>query len=140
MKWIVAKIKWIMLVTGVLTASVFQYAMAPQSALTADFGHGVQGVLAELLVRNWGALVGLVGLMLIYGALVPPARRLVLSAAALSKLTFVILMVTVGSDYLAQRIRYAVVVDSLEVLLFVAYLVATRHPMRTPAEPTKVAS
>ena len=131
MKWIVAYIKWIMLVTGLLTASIFQYAVAPQSALTADFGHGVEGALAELLVRNWGVLVGLVGLMLIYGAVVPPARRLVLSVAALSKLAFVALMLTAGSAYLAQRIRYAVVVDSLEVLIFVAYLLATRHPMRT---------
>lgn len=140
MKWIVAYIKWIMLVTGLLTASVFQYAVAPQSALTADFGHGVEGALAELLVRNWGVLVGVVGLMLIYGAVVPPARRLVLSVAALSKLAFVVLMLTVGSAYLAQRIRYAVVVDSLEVLIFVAYLLATRHPVRTPAAPTNVPS
>lgn len=140
MKWLVASIKWIMLVAGLLTASVFQYAIAPHSALTADFGHSVEGPLAELLVRNWGVLVGLVGLMLIYGALVPPARRLVLSVAALSKLAFVILTLTVGSAYLAQRIRYAVIIDSLEVLIFVVYLLATRHPMRTPAQPTNVSS
>lgn len=28
MKWIIAKFKWIMLVTGVLTASMFYYAIA----------------------------------------------------------------------------------------------------------------
>jgi len=137
MQWLVGYIKWIMLVAGILTASVFQYAIAPQAALTADFGHGIDGALAELLVRNWGVLVGLVGLMLIYGAFVPPARRLALSVAALSKLAFVILMLTAGSAYLGQRIRFAVIIDSIEVLLFVAYLVATRHPMRTEA---KVAS
>lgn len=74
MKWIIAKFKWIMLVTGVLTASMFYYAIAPNAALRADFGQGRKGPLAELIVRNWGVLVGLVGVMLVYGAFVPPAR------------------------------------------------------------------
>lgn len=141
MKWLTAYIKWIMLVAGILTASMFQYAIAPQAALTADFGQGLDGPLAELLVRNWGVLVGLVGLMLIYGAFVPPARRLVLSVAALSKLAFVILTLTVGSVYLAQRIRYAVIVDSLEVLLFATYLFVTGRQAHAMArEESKVAS
>ena len=138
MKWIAAKMKWIMLVTGVLTASILYYAIAPNAALTADFGHGLDGPLAELIVRNWGVLVGLVGLMLIYGAFVPPARRLVLSVAALSKAAFVLLLLTVGSAYLSQRIRFAVVVDGLEVVLFTAYLLTTRHAVRP--QPTNVAS
>jgi hypothetical protein len=138
MKWIAAKMKWIMLVTGVLTASIFYYAIAPNAALTADFGHALDGPLAELIVRNWGVLVGLVGLMLIYGAFVPPARRLVLSVAALSKAAFVLLLITVGSVYLTQRIRFAVVVDGLEVVLFTAYLLTTRHAVRP--QPTNVAS
>jgi hypothetical protein len=140
MKWIASQMKWIMLVTGLLTASMFQYAIVPQSALTADFGHGLDGPLADMIVRNWGVLIGLVGLMLVYGAFVPPARRLVLSVAALSKLAFVLLALTVGSDYLGQRIRFAVIVDSVESLIFVAYLLTTRHGVRGPAQPTNVAS
>jgi hypothetical protein len=135
MNLIVRHIKWIMLVTGLLTASMFYYAISPQDSLAADFGHGLDDPLAVLLVRNWGILVGLVGLMLVYGALIPPARRLVLSVAALSKLAFVLLMLGAGSAYLAYRIRYAVIIDSIEVLLFVGYLLATRHPMGAPAQP-----
>ena len=135
MNWLVRSMKWIMLVTGVLTASIFYYAIAPNAALTADFGHGLDGPLAELIVRNWGVLVGLVGLMLIYGAFVPPARRLILSVAALSKVAFVLLLLTVGSVYLSQRIRSAVIVDSLEVLLFAAYLLTTRHAPRAAMRP-----
>jgi len=135
MNLIVRSIKWIMLITGLLTASMLYYAISPQSSLAADFGHGLDDPLAVLLVRNWGILVGLVGLMLVYGALVPPARRLVLSVAALSKFAFVLLMLGAGSAYLAYRIRYAVIIDSIEVLLFVGYLLATRHPMRAPAQP-----
>jgi len=52
MKWIIAKFKWIMLVTGVLTASMFYYAIAPNAALGADFGHGLDGPLAERIVRK----------------------------------------------------------------------------------------
>ncbi|HKA57652.1 MAG TPA: hypothetical protein VKD28_03490 [Gemmatimonadales bacterium] len=138
MKWIVAYIKWIMLVTGLLTASMIYYAISPQDSLAADFGHGLDDPLAILLVRNWGILVGLVGLMLIYGALIPPARRLVLSVAAVSKLAFVLLVLGAGSAYLAFRVRYAVIIDSVEVLLFAAYLLATRHPMRAPAQPANM--
>lgn len=135
MSLLVRNIKWIMLVTGLLTATMFYNAIDPQGSMIANFGHGLDSPLADLIVRNWGILVGLVGLMLVYGAFVPLARRLVLSVAALSKGAFVILLLTIGSAYLGQRIRFAVVVDGLEVLLFVAYLLATRHPMRAPAQP-----
>jgi hypothetical protein len=138
MTWLAAYIKWIMVVTGLLTASILYYAIAPHAALTADFGHGLDGPLAELIVRNWGVLVGLVGLMLIYGAFVPPARRLVLSVATVSKVAFVVLMLTVGNVYLSQRIRFAVMVDGFEVLLFTAYLLTTRHAVRP--QPTNVGS
>ena len=138
MNWLVRSMKWIMLVTGLLTASMFNYAISPQSALTADFGHGIDEPLAVLIVRNWGVLVGLVGLMLIYGAFVPPARRLAISVAALSKAAFVLLVLTEGSVYLSQRIRFAVIVDGFEVLLFVAYLLSTRHPVRP--QPSNVTS
>jgi hypothetical protein len=130
MKWIVAYIKWIMLISGILTATMLYAAIAPDSAMQSSFGQRLEGPLAELVVRNWGVLVGLVGLMLIYGAFVPPARRLVLSVATLSKAIFVTLLVTVGRDYLDQPIRAAVVIDGLEVLLFAAYLGTTRHAPR----------
>jgi len=134
MNWIVKPIKWIMLIAGILTASMFYYAVAPQAALRSAYGQGLEGPLAELIVRNWGVLVGLVGLMLVYGAFVPPARRLVLSVATLSKAAFVTLLLTVGHDYVGQRIGLALWVDSLEALLFLTYLLSTRHAPR-PAVP-----
>src|SRR5205814_1173476 len=114
-------------------------AIAPDAALRSAFGQGPDGPLAELIVRNWGVLVGLVGLMLIYGAFVPPARRLVLSVAAVSKAAFVILLLTAGHDFLGQRIGLALWVDGLQALLFVAYLLSTRHlaPQPTGAAPVR---
>jgi len=128
MNWLVKSMKWIMLVSGLLTATVFVNAIAPHASLVKSFGQDLEGPLAELLVRNWGILVGLVGLMLVYGAFVPPARRLVLSVAALSKAAFVLLVVTSPGEFLGQPIGTAVIIDSLEVLLFVGYLLSTRHP------------
>ena len=127
MKWLVANIKWIMLVAGILTASMFYTAFAPHASLARSFHHNLEtaGPLAELIVRNWGFLMGLIGLMLIYGAFVPPARRLVLSVATISKIWFVGLMLTVGRDYLDHPVHAAVIIDSLEVLLFAAYLFVT---------------
>lgn len=127
MKWLAGSIKWIMLVAGILTASMFYTAFAPNASLLRSFHQNLEsgGPLAELIVRNWGFLIGLIGLMLIYGAFVPPARRLVLSVATISKIWFVGLMLTVGRDYLDHPIHAAVIVDSLEVLLFAAYLFVT---------------
>jgi len=42
----------------------------------------------------------------------------------------VILLLTVGRDFLDQTIRIAVVVDGLEALLFAAYLLMTTHAQR----------
>jgi len=136
MKWIVAYIKWIMLVAGVLTTTMLYTAIAPDAAMQSNFGQTLEGPLAELIVRNWGVLVGLVGLMLVYGAFVPPARRLVLSVATLSKAAFVLLLLTVGRDFIGQRIGIALWVDSLEALLFLTYLLSTRHAPRP--QPTAV--
>lgn len=83
--WIVHKMRWVMLVSGALTATMVQAAIMPDPALQSNFGETVSGPLAHLVVRNWGALVALVGGMLIYGAFNPPQRLLVLIVAGASK-------------------------------------------------------
>ena len=74
MNWILAKIKWVMLVSGLLTITMFYAAIAPQAALQSTFGETLEEPLASLIVRNWGVLIGLVGGMLLYGAFCPPVR------------------------------------------------------------------
>lgn len=127
MNWLVAKMKWVMLVSGALTLTMLQAAIAPSSALRATFGETLEGPLAEIVVRNWGALIALVGAMLIYGAFHPQVRKLVLVIAGLSKAIFITLILTFGAQYLGHQAGVAIVVDSIMVLLFIAYLVATRH-------------
>ena len=58
-------IKWIMLVSGVLTCTMFYAFVAPQAALTSTFGAALEGPVANVVVRNWSALITLVGAMLI---------------------------------------------------------------------------
>jgi hypothetical protein len=125
--WLVSKMKWVMLVSGVLTLTMIQAAIAPSTALRATFGETLEGPLAEIVVRNWGALIALVGAMLIYGAFQPQVRALVLVIAGLSKLTFITLILTLGAQYLGHQAGVAIMVDSVMVLLFIVYLVATRR-------------
>ena len=50
-------IKWIMLISGVLTFTMVFAAITPQLALSSMFGSSLEGPLAEVIVRNWGALL-----------------------------------------------------------------------------------
>jgi hypothetical protein len=126
MNWVVAHIKAIMVVSGVLTSTMIFAAIAPQAALRSTFGETLEGPLADVVVRNWGALIGLVGAMLIYGAYVPAVRSLVLIVAGVSKVVFIGLVLSHGGRYL-DRAAVAIVVDVFMVLLYGAYLLGRRH-------------
>lgn len=127
MKWINTRMKWIMLVSGVLTSTMVYAAIAPQAALRSTFGETLEGPLAEIVVRNWGALIALVGAMLIYGAFNPRSRPLVLTVAGISKLIFIGLVLAHGAKYLGHQAGIALVIDLLMVVIFVGYLVIVRH-------------
>lgn len=126
MGWIVANIKWIMLVAGVLTCSMLYAAIAPQAALLSTFGVTLEGPLAEIIVRSWGVLIALVGGMLIYAAFNPPTRVLVLVAACVSKLTFIGLILSYGRDFLGHQAGLDILVDALMIGLFVSYLIGVQ--------------
>ena len=132
MNWIIAKMKWIMLVSGVLTCTMLYAAIAPQAALRSTFGETLEGPLAEIVVRNWGALVALVGAMLIYGAFNPPGRPLILTVAGLSKLIFIGLVLAHGTRYLEHQVGLAIAIDLVMVALFIGYLIGVRRG-RAPA-------
>ena len=130
MLWIVSSMKWIMLLSGVLTSTMIYAAIAPDAALQSTFGETLTGPLAQIVVRNWGALIALIGAMLIYGAFNPVSRPLVLTVAGISKAVFIGLVLTLG-DYLGRQAGVAVVIDAVMIALFVWYLVAARVVKRT---------
>src|SRR4029453_17308179 len=81
MSWIAANIGQLMMVSGILTFTMVYAAIAPNEALRSNFGESLSGPVASVVVRNWGALIALIGVMLIYGANRPPVRPPVLSVA-----------------------------------------------------------
>ena len=124
MNWFILNFKWVMLVSGMVTLTMVQAAIAPQAGLRSTFGDSLEGPLAEIVVRNWGALIALVGAMLIYGAFRPQVRKVVLVVAGLSKIIFISLILIYGTQYLGKA-GIAVVVDSVVVVLFITYLVVS---------------
>lgn len=126
MSFIVDKFKWVMLISGALTCTMIYAAIAPQGALQGTFGETLQGPLAEIIVRNWGLLITVVGAMLIYGAYHPASRPLVLTVAGVTKLAFIVLVLTQGSRYLGRQAGIAIAIDAVWVVLFAAYLATTR--------------
>jgi len=137
--WIVHRMRWVMLISGVLTATMIQAAIAPDAALESNFGETVSSPVAFLVVRNWGALIALVGGMLIYGAFNPLHRPLVLVVAGVSKVIFIALVLSEGTRYLSYNAGVAIAIDSLMVLLFAWYLIAARSvDARTAAEPARL--
>ena len=125
MSWLVRNIKSVMLVTGLLTCTMLFAALAPQAALRSTFGEALEGPVAEVVVRNWGVLITLVGGMLIYGAYVAAVRPLALIVAALGKLAFIGLVLAQGERYI-KAAGVVLAADLTMVILFAAYLAAAR--------------
>ena len=126
MSWVAANIRWIMLVAGALTCTMVYAAIAPEAALRSTFGEALEGPLAEIVVRNWGVLITLIGAMLIYGAYHPPVRPLVLTVAGTSKVVFIGLVLAHGGRYLGHA-GMAIAVDVVLVTLFAIYLLGLRR-------------
>ena len=124
--WIAANIRWLMIVSGALTATMIYAAIAPHAAVQAMLGETVSDPVAQIVVRTWGALIGLTGAMLIYAASRPVLRPLVLTVASISKAFFVLLMVAQRGPELNGQGIVSIAVDAVMVVLFTWYLVAGR--------------
>jgi len=132
MSFFVSNFKWLMLISGLLTCSMFLGLFAPQSSLLSNFGETVTGSAAnEIIVRNWGALIGLMGVMLVYGAYVEPVRKFALVIAALSKAIFITLVLCYGKQYMSFGAGTAVIADAIMIALFIAYLLLARDKSAT---------
>lgn len=135
MSWLAANIHRVMLVSGVLTLTMVYATIAPEAALRSTFGESLTGPVADVVVRNWGALIGLIGAMLIYAARKPAVRPMALVVAGTSKAIFIALVLSHGGRFLNGQAAIAVAIDFVCVVVFVAYLFAAA---RTPAAPRTV--
>ncbi|MDR9767889.1 hypothetical protein RJP56_17665 [Shewanella baltica] len=125
MEFITRNFKWLMLVSGALTATMFYGLIAPQAALESMFGASFDGILESIIVRSWSALVGLIGIVLIYGALVEKHRVFAAAIGALSKAIFVSLVIIYGQAYLAEAAS-AIIMDIVVVAFTITFFVAVR--------------
>jgi hypothetical protein len=125
MNFIITNIKWVMLISGVLTATMFYGLFAPQSALESMFGASFNGNLESIVIRSWSALVGLIGVVLIFGAFNEKHRVFSISIAAFSKIIFVLLMLIYGQAFLGEA-AMAIVMDCAVIVLALVFLVAVR--------------
>jgi hypothetical protein len=130
MRFFTTNFKWVMLVAGLLTCSMLIGLVSPDFSLKSNFGETLEGQSFEIIVRNWAALIGIMGIMLIYGAFVPSVRRFALVTAGLSKLIFITLILSMGTDYLEFGAGTAVIADSIMIVLFATYLVFSRPSVR----------
>ena len=97
----------------------------------------MSGPVADIVVRNWGALIALIGAMLIYGARKPAVRPMALTVAGASKAMFVALVLSHGGRFLGYQAGIAVLVDTVWVMVFAAYLLSV---WRTPTGDLKLGS
>ena len=125
MSFFVSNFKWVMLVAGLLTCTMFLGLLSPQQSLLSNFGETMKGPMGEKIVRNWSALIGLSGIMLIYAAFVEHVRKFVLVIACMSKTIFITLVLTYGQQYMGFGAGTAVIADSVMIVLFIAYLLLT---------------
>jgi hypothetical protein len=112
----------VMIVSGLLTITMLYAAVSPLNAMMTFFGEDLGTPAAAVVVANWGILIALMGALLIYGALHPPSRKLALVVAGASKIAFIWLVLAQGDRYLAG-LGTAVIIDSVMVALFAAYVI-----------------
>lgn len=111
----------VMILSGLLTLTMLYAAVSPGAAVQQFFGETPEGALKQIVVPNWGILIGLMGALLMFGALNPGSRRLTLVVAGASKLAFVALVLAQGSRYLGG-LGTAIVIDSVMIVLFACFL------------------
>ena len=125
MAFIIKNIKWVMLMSGLLTVTMFYGVFAPQAALESMFGESFNGTLESIVIRSWSALVGLIGVMLVYGFFSPKNRVFSIAVAALSKVFFVGLILIYGQEYFS-KVAPAIAMDCIVIILSGLYLLALR--------------
>lgn len=116
----------VMIVSGLLTLTMLYAAVAPGAAMQQMFGESVSAAAETIVVRNWGVLIGLMGALLIFGALNPASRRLALVVAGASKIAFIGLILAQDDRYLAG-LGAAIAIDSVMIVLFAIFLLTWRR-------------
>ena len=122
MRVLIANFKWIMFICGLLTCTMLVGLFSPESSLQSNFGEALVTGPENIIVRGWSALIGLMGIMLIYGAFKPAVRNYSLIIAGINKIIFIGLILIFGRQYMPFGLGTAIVADTIMILLFAVYL------------------
>ena len=121
MNFIIKKIKSVLLLSGALTCTMLYGLFAPQAALESMFGAAFDGTLENIVIRSWSALVGLMGVILIYGFFSQRHRVFSITVAAFSKMIFVSIVLLYGREFLVKAAP-AIAMDCVVIILSAIYL------------------
>lgn len=115
-----------MLLCGLLTCTMFIGLFSPSASLQSNFGENLVTGPENIVVRGWSALIGLMGVMLIYGAFKIKSRNFSLIIVGVSKVIFIANILLFGRQYLEFGLGISVIVDSLMIAIFIIYLVLSQ--------------
>ena len=121
MALIADNIFWILIVSGVITSTMLLAAVAPRAVFQQFFGGILEGPLGNAVMRNWGLVIGMSGLLLIYAAYDETIRTPIMLFSIVGKLFFVGLVFAAGNGLKAAR--GGAIIDLIIVGLFITYLV-----------------
>jgi hypothetical protein len=114
-------IEGILVVTGVLTASMLAQFVAPSWVVRHTFGELPSDALSKMFARHWGLLLFCIGALLFYSAFHPELRGAAVVLASLEKVGFV---ACVFGTSMRERGMASLMAagDAAMVVIFVLYL------------------
>ncbi len=120
MAFIADNIFWILLVSGVITSSMLVAVIAPRLVFQQFFGTVLDGPLGNAIMRNWGLVIGMSGLLLIYAAYDETVRTPIMLFSIIGKLFFAMQVFTAGSTL--KTARGGAIIDLVIGVVFCTYL------------------
>jgi len=119
---ITSNIEVILIVTGVLTATMLAQFVAPSWTLRHAFGEVPSGTVGFVLARHWGLLLFCVGMLLVYSAFHPTVRQPAVVVASVEKVGFVACVF--GTSLRQRRIPSIMAMgDGLMTVIYMLYLI-----------------
>lgn len=118
---VTSNIEPILIITGVLTATMLAQFLAPSWMVRHTYGETLSDAVSTGLARHWGLLLFCVGMLLVYSAFHPALRRPTVVAASVEKAGFVACVY--GTSLRHSRIASLLAAgDAAMVLVYALYL------------------
>lgn len=122
MTWVVENIQAILVVCGLVTASMLQFTLMPSRAARSFFGETVDGPMADVAVRGWGLLIALTGGMMLWAAFHPETRTLAIGVALISKVFYMGQLINKGGRFLKGMAGVSVLLDVIMAALLATWM------------------